>query len=81
MRREPGSLPKISLERSKILQRWNKVIPYKWATRLLGMKFSVNPNLGGVWGGGGGVILPPSWISFNNSKTVKAGTWNFAAFS
>ena len=54
MRREPGSLPKISLERSKILQRWNKVIPYKWATRLLGMKFSVNPNLGGGGGGGGG---------------------------
>ena len=78
MRREPGSLPKISLERSKILQRWNKVIPYKWATRLLGMKFSVNPNLGGG-GGGGGVILPPSWISFNNSKTVKAGTLEFCS--
>ena len=34
----------------------------------------VNPNLGG-----GGIILPPCWYSFNDSETVKAITlafWN-----
>ena len=29
--------------------------------------------------GGEGVILPPSWISLNNSKTVKAATLEFCS--
>ena len=36
-----------------------------------------NPNVGG----GGNSPPPPSWFSLNNSKTIKAITLNFAAFS
>ena len=33
-----------------------------------------------IWvGGGGGVILPPCWLSLNNSETVKALTLTFCS--
>ena len=32
-----------------------------------------------IWKGGGGVILPPCWFSFNNSETVKAVTLAFCS--
>ena len=33
----------------------------------------------GGWGGGGNFTPPPSWISLNNSKTVKAVTLDFCS--
>ena len=44
--------------------------------------FSFNPNLGAcVWGGGGGQggFYHPSWVSLNNSETVKAVTLVFCS--
>ena len=37
---------------------------------------TLNPNLGG-WGGGN--FTTPSWLSLNNSKTVKAVTLKFCS--
>ena len=40
----------------------------------LGVNIDINLTLIDVCGRGGVVILPPSWFSLNNSKTVKAVT-------